>query len=352
MSDAVDAISADGEKIRASDYVAVLLVIEKIPTVVLGELVKLWAPHGANASTSGLTLAELADSKSSACVRPLTAAARDGILFSTGASSHKELRVVGSALLPLTLRAEVDTADGGIKLVASVGGLNDVAAALWLRVADEPGAIDLLTKAPGNVAHRDASGARLFTTEMRTVLMSRANARRSCPFVGCPKELSDEGASLTHAAHHVLYTPATVPFAEMCFLCYGPASECPVFVEKTSSSCQPRIACTSFAPTADRETLDRCIKFTAGALAKSSKKSPSTNRPIVCPACHPDLASDDHKLPGAVASKKRKDKKRPAVWSYNMKAHWRRLHDSTAMPVGLESALKLAPDEKKLLKSL
>jgi len=274
------------------------------------------------------------------------------VLYSVGVSSHKELQVVASALLPLTLRAEKDTADGGIKLASDVEGLNDVAATLWLRVADEPSPIDVSTTAPGNVAQRDASGARLFTTELRKVLLSRANARRSCPIVGCSRELTDVGASLMHAAHHVLHTPITVPYPEMCPLCYGPASECPAFIEKTSSSYQPRIACTSFAPTADCETLARCVKFTAAALAKSSKKSPSTNRPIVCPACHPNLAQEDHKLPGTEASKKRKDKKRPAVWSYNMKAHWRRLHNSTAMPVGLESALKLAPDEKKLLKSL
>ena len=68
-------------------------------------------------------------------MRPLTAAARGNFPYSIGASSHKQLKVAGSAVLPLTLRAETDAIDGVIKLAADIPALDDCAASLWLRIA-------------------------------------------------------------------------------------------------------------------------------------------------------------------------------------------------------------------------
>ena len=78
---------------------------------------------------------------------------------------------------------------------------------------------------------------------------------------------------------------------------------------------------------------------------------PSTNVPIVCPLCEPDLADPAHKPPGApaVSPTKRKKTARPAVMKYNMLVNWAELHQSTAIPAGLEAALALAPQERALL---
>ena len=87
------------------------------------------------------------------------------------------------------------------------------------------------------------------------------------------------------------------------------------------------------------------------SLKKSTKTAPSTNHLSVCPACNPDLAEDEHQIISTATTTKRKKAIRPAVWSYNMKAHWLRLHNSTDMPVGLDDALKLDKLEKNTLKN-
>ena len=42
---------------------------------------------------------------------------------------------------------------------------------------------------------------------------------------------------------------------------------------------------------------------------------------------------------------------RPAVMKYNFRAHWAKLHATTDMPVGLSDVLKLAPNERALLRA-
>ena len=123
--------------------------------------------------------------------------------------------------------------------------------------------------------------------------------------------------------------PQKIPRTEMCPLCFGPASECPPFLVM-NSSLQPRIVCSTYAPTANADAPERGVKFAAASLAKHSSYAPSTNRPIVCSACNPNLAATAHQLPSYVANKKNKARIRPAVWSYNMKAHWRRLQSAPA----------------------
>lgn len=192
----------------------------------------------------------------------------------------------------------------------------------------------------------------LATTERRQVQLSRAKECLTCPIGGCSKELKDATAALTHSAYHILYSSLKVPHTEMCPLCYGPASECPPFLVKNStSSLQPRVICARYAPSAKADAPENGVKFSAASLSKSSKHSPSTNRPIVCPACNPDLAEARHQPPSYKTSRKNKKKIRPAVWSYNMKAHWRRLHHTVAMPQGLEDDLKLSTHEMTALKT-
>ena len=136
---------------------------------------------------------------------------------------------------------------------------------------------------------------------------------------------------------------------DKCPLCFGPASACAPFLVK-NMTLQPRIACKAYAPEASQANLERAVKFSGKSLASSSKTSPSTNRPIVCPACHPELAEDAHKPENSGAPKKRKGMVRPAVWSYNMRAHWQRLHSTTPMFRGIAAAIELAPNERDRLK--
>jgi hypothetical protein len=87
-------------------------------------------------------------------------------------------------------------------------------------------------------------------------------------------------------------------------------------------------------------------------MSKSTTTMPSTNMPVVCPVCHPTLADDQHKLSSQMSATKQTKKLpalRPAVMKYNFRAHWARLHGSTAMPAGLSQAIELAPNEKVLL---
>lgn len=46
--------------------------------------------------------------------------------------------------------------------------------------------------------------------------------------------------------------------------------ECPVFLQKSGSSLQPRVCCTLVAPAASITALDHAIKFSAAHLAKST----------------------------------------------------------------------------------
>jgi hypothetical protein len=94
------------------------------------------------------------------------------------------------------------------------------------------------------------------------------------------------------------------------------------------------------------------VKFQAATLAKSTPAQPSTNRPVACPACHPNLADDTHKAPSAATDRrKKKAKTRPAVWSYNMRAHWARLHATSIMLSGLAAATKPGSDERTALRA-
>ena len=182
---------------------------------------------------------------------------------------------------------------------------------------------------------------------------SRANERIKCPISGCHNELVNAVSALQHSAHHILHTPSKLSASEVSPLCVGPSSGCPPFLFRTNGNLQPRIPCLKYAPAANRDFPDTCVAFSAGPMKKSSANSPSTNRPIVCPECYPNLAADDHQPVDFVAASRKKQQasSRPAVWSYNMKAHWRRLHGSSTIPAGLESALVVTEAEAHALKS-
>ena len=110
--------------------------------------------------------------------------------------------------------------------------------------------------------------------------------------------------------------------------------------------------CVMFSPGSVQSDAASGVKFTYSGMSNSSAGLPSKNFPIVCPVCEPTLADAAHKLPSQITNKKSTKKlsiMRPAVMNYNFPAHWKKLHATTDMPVGLSDVLKLAPNERVLL---
>ena len=334
----------DDSLMHLGDHVVALVVLKNQVTIVVAEIAALIGPISARAS-HGLTVNELTDARTDARIRPLGSTPCGETLEFDGTNSAAELKVYGQALITITLR--VVNNDGDVKLAADVPALTDCASLLWARNVDDTDSIAKLAKLPDAAVHRGTNNAPLFYISASHVASTPAGAQRTCSI--CSKVLANVEAALSHAAYHVIMLPDTLPHSEMCPLCYAPASSCPPFVFNTGSSLQPRILYTTYAPSANVSNLERAVKFQAASLAKSSAKHPSTNRPIVCPLCHPHLAEPAHTSTQETAQK-RKDKNRPAVWSYNMRAHWLRLHSSSAMPLGLSRAIELAVGEASLIK--
>jgi hypothetical protein len=330
--------------VHLGDHVVALVLVKKQVTIVVAEIAALIGPNGAAAGSRGLTVDELADARTEARVRPLRSTSRGEVLEFDGTNSAAELKVRGRALLTITLR--VVRNDGDVKLAADVPSLTDCTSLLWARNVDDTDSIATLAKLPDAAVHRGTNNVPLFSISASLVAAAPAGAQRSCPI--CSKNLANVDAALSHAAYHAIVLPNTLTHAEMCPLCYGPAADCPPFVFKTGSSLQPRILCATYAPGVTVSNLESAVKFQAASLAKSTAKNPSTNRPIVCPLCHPTLAEPAHTATQIKATK-RKDTKRPAVWSYNMRAHWLRLHDSSAMPLGLARAIELDVSEVRMV---
>jgi hypothetical protein len=339
----------DEEKVQVRDHAAVYALIDKLPTLIVAEIASLKSPDGIDASSSGLTVDQLADCRTLASVRPLTSApGAAGKLIFKGGYSAKAATVSGMALQPITLDAGHD-AEGDPVLEGDIEALTDVLSSLWLGVADKTAAIGALSKFPKVAAHRGSSNEVLFVTGGEKVQAAPAGAARKCQL--CTVEINSPSAALLHFSFHAVATPSLLLQEESCPLCFGAAADCPPLLVRYSDHPQPRIACSSFAPSATPLNPDSGVKFQYAAMKKSTETNPSTNRPITCPTCHPNLAEPGHMTPLTPASSKKKSKIRPAVWSYNMAAHWGRLRKSTGMPEGLARDIAFAENEKKWLRA-
>ena len=343
----------DGTKICVGDHVGALVRVGALVCMVVGEITKMFAPNGAAASSAGLTLDELCDDRSEIKLRPLvsqhvratTRGGGLGSLWFAGGAAAADVKVAGNVVVPLTL----DTKEVNLQLSADIATLEETAKTLWYRIIDEEGAVQGLSKATPAARHLTDESKHLFVMDKGEVAAAEASNERSCPI--CGVALKSKEHALKHSAMHHLKEPTKLPHAEMCPLCFGPASACPLYIVKTSTL-QPRIVCKVYAPTASTTDPERGVKYAMKKMKSFSKTSPSTNHPIVCPACHPELAEPAH-LPVAAESpgkkKKKKKKARAAVWSYNMRAHWGRLHATSAMPAGLAAAIALDPRERDAL---
>ena len=157
----------------------------------------------------------------------------------------------------------------------------------------------------------------------------------------CGVQLKDEATALNHSSFHLLCTPERVRHlsAEPCPLCLG--SSCKVFLLKTGSSdLQPRFCCQKWAPTSSADNVEVGVAFHAARLKSSTGASPTTNHPIVCPVCSPELVS---------TTNHRKARKRPAVMTYNLENHWVVAHSGMALPADLKAQAALEQHEKAML---
>ena len=133
-------------------------------------------------------------------------------------------------------------------------------------------------------------------------------------------------APIATAVHAIATEDIEEP--EFCPLCFGPAEKCPIYLRPVSR--QPLVLCRTYAPTATVETHWFGVSFQAGSLKKSTTNAPSKNHPVVCPvrACQ------------------------QITWSYNMDAHWTRLHETMDMPPWFREEIQLADEEENRLREL
>lgn len=130
-----------------------------------------------------------------------------------------------------------------------------------------------------------------------------------------------------------------------CPYCFGPVGCCLVYL----SGGQPKSICQLYTPSSNQYNLGFSLSFSLKPALKVTAGSPSTNVPIVCPQCHPDLAEKKY-LPATYnQSRKKKPSLRPAVWKYSMKSHWSEAHPNSVMPNALCEDLLMSELERKIL---
>ena len=347
-----EAEADDAAELHLDDTVGALFTVRGSPTFVVCEVSGMISAAGhAVLPNHGLPISELEDVRASISLRPLFSTVHGAALSTTlhfaGESKVAELQVPAPFIQPITLTAS----PAGLSMEASV--LSDAATHIWLRVTADADVFEHIKAAPADASHKDAVGDPMFVLagdDIRRGVSAAARSGRVCGINGCDSKLSCPPSQLiSHAAYHALFTADAMPFTEMCPLCYGPASQCPVYLVKTSSL-QPRVICKATLPSANEAKAETGVPMMMARMIASTNEWPSTNQPIVCPECEPTIADPRHKADGAPANKKSLPKQRVAVWMYNMRAHWRRMHEHTPMPTGLSDALALGPGEHDLLR--
>ena len=329
------------------DYVVVMFLMESTPTAVVAELSAITGSGGRKLGSRGLPLCEQLNPSSTLTVRPMESTVNgtgSEVTFG-GASSGGEKMIPGPFAQATTpgVRKEGDD----VILFFPIHILSNIAQSLWLRIV-ESSLNTQLVAAPASIRHRHGSNT-LFTVGAAEA--QTANLERTCFVHGCNFKIPDSNSALNHASYHRIFTPEVIKFVECCPLCLGDSRDCEVILEKTGAPApQPRIFCIGMNPGASSAQPDSCVKFSAKPMSTSTMNMPSSNAPIVCPVCHPELADPTHQMPGTTISTKRKKRLRPAVMKYNMKGHWCNTHPSVSMPLGLASDLTIGEDERNWLR--
>ena len=337
----------ESEELRlfANDHCLCILLIDGRPTGVIGEISMIVVSGGRCVSSHGATVEEQLDTATKLTIRPLQSSVKDDELLFSGESSGAEVNITGPFTQAVTPGVRRD--NGRACLVMPIPVVDQITKGLWLRVI-EAGANSRLVKGDTCLKHRNQNMT-LFTVGAAEAASMKAG--HPCSLPGCNFKAVDMNTVLNHASYHRLHTPNLITNDEPCPLCHGD-STCAIMLEKTGSDVlQPRIFCVQMNPGAKIEQRESCVKFSAKHMNKSTQNLPSSNCPLVCPACYPHLAKEDHLLDGAVvSSKKKKVSLRPAVMKYNMETHWRKHHRATTMPPALKQDLSLGENERHWLK--
>ena len=251
----------------------------------------------------------------------------DKLLF-FGESSSVELSVPGPFVQPINLSIEQSAV--GVHLSVDVDAVHDVSVLKWLDITKPPGTLPaLLKKAPTTCLHHGSLGAVLFPVGAAESPVTQELINHKCAIANCGVVLGDAHAAIGHSSYHMLHTPTLVPNSESCPLCLGPADMCPAYLIKTGSSyLQPRLLCQIFSPGSTPGDPTTGVKLTAAAMSKSTQNTPSTNAPIICPACEPISANPEHLNQSTSMSKGKVKKNCVAVMKYNMRVHWNILHST------------------------
>ncbi|KAI0258075.1 hypothetical protein BC834DRAFT_801297, partial [Gloeopeniophorella convolvens] len=151
--------------------------------------------------------------------------------------------------------------------------------------------------------YRESSGKACFIIEGRHQAHESAALTLCCPH--CTPEVDFTSMSgqrvLEHIGSHILHDPAVDRNIEPCGLCLRSYGVCQIYLRKNKGRHgNPKID-------KDRSSCPSTVKFSYATAAKSSSSSPCSNVPLACPVCPSNS---------------------PAVWRYNLRAHFLRLHPS------------------------
>ncbi|KAF8261288.1 hypothetical protein EI94DRAFT_1607575 [Lactarius quietus] len=130
---------------------------------------------------------------------------------------------------------------------------------------------------------------------------------------------------LAHIRSHILHDPSIDLSQEPCGLCLRPATLCLIYlIKRTGWNSQWSLKYGGIVPCPNATTFS----YTAAMI--SSKSSPCSNVPLVCPYC----------LDGS-----------PVVWRYNMHHHLENCHRSIDPEKHIE-IWKLTPDEMEVMEAI
>ncbi|KAH9047053.1 hypothetical protein EDB84DRAFT_1264270, partial [Lactarius hengduanensis] len=130
---------------------------------------------------------------------------------------------------------------------------------------------------------------------------------------------------LAHIGSHVLHDPSIDLSEEPCGLCLRPASLCSIYlIRRTGRNSQWTIKYSG------NVRCPNATNFSYTVAMSSSKASPCSNVPLVCPYC----------LEGS-----------PAIWRYNLRHHLRRRHHNID-PMKHTDLWKITPEETEAMAAI
>lgn len=120
-----------------------------------------------------------------------------------------------------------------------------------------------------------------------------------------PLDASQGKKVLEHMAAHILYDPKVKKVDQPCGICLRPSPVCQHYLERSKG------ANGGLRIDVRRSSCKYQVRFHYSKASKSSASAPCTNIPIHCPACSAKTA--------------------PAVWKYNMRAHFAQRHPNQSL---------------------